>query len=202
MKKIAGRLRKYLKTPKISYKEFKAWLLAVMSRNYFDKVVDSDAGDMFIHILGTMETTSFWLKRKVWSNIVADGEVERLIAEADKKHYEFLWGKEPELITATEQLEHRAEWLADLGRQVETEIKSELKHRIEHLWRTGYTTLWGEDLFEGYEDFLENLQAKQYHVFWSQARRNNQGMTQHVYYITLEPNFRHMSEWKRRKDDD
>lgn len=189
----------YTTTPTMSYKDFKAWLLAVMSRNYFDKVVDSDVSDMFIHILGTMETTPFWLRRRVWANIVADGEVERLIAEADRKHYALLWGKEPELITATEQLEHQAEWLADLGKQTEVEYKANLRRRVERLWRTGYTTIWGEDLFEGYEDYLENLQSKQYHVFWSTARRNGTRTTQDVYYITLKPDFRHMSEWRRKK---
>lgn len=185
-------------TPDMTYSDFKAWMLGLAAMGDLSRLATKEVGDVLIHVLATMETTPWYLKRKVWKRINDDGVLKGYVAAIDNLRLT----KHPELMRASEQIMHRSEWLAKLGKEREERYKANLNEQIENLWRIGIAEVWSEDWFEGVEDYLEHLQALGYHVFWSQGRRRNQGMTQHVYYITLEPNFRHMSEWKRRKGDE
>lgn len=185
-------------TLNMTYSDFKAWMLGLAAMGDLSRLATKEVEDVLIHVLATMETTPWYLKHKVWRRINDDGVLKGYVAAIDNLRLK----QKPELIEASVQIAHRSEWLAKLGKEREEKYKANLEKQIENLWRIGIVEVWSEDWFEDIEDYLEHIQRLGYHVFWSQARRNNQGMTQQVYYITLNPQFRHMSEWKRRKDND
>ena len=184
-------------TSNMTYSDFKAWMLGLAAMGDLSRLATKEVEDVLIRVLATMETTPWYLKRKVWKRINDDSVLKGYVAAIDNLKHE----KKPELMEASVQVAHRSEWLAKLGKEREDSYRANLNEQVENLWRIGIVEVWSEDWFEDIEDYLEHLQNLGYHVFWSQGRRNNQGMLQHVYFITLEPDFRHMSEWKRRKDD-
>ncbi len=64
-------------------------------------------------------------------------------------------------------------------------VKSAMISSINQLWRLGHVTFWEEDWFPGHEVFIEDIKALGYVVVSGSARRNECGLTQDYYRITL-----------------
>ena len=75
-------------------------------------------------------------------------------------------------------------------------VKEATIDRINQLWRLNKVYFWEEDWFPGYEEFLKDIQDSGYHVYVGDPeRRDERGMTQKRFLITLVSLPSYYNEW-------
>lgn len=90
-----------------------------------------------------------------------------------------------ELMSAEKQLANAEQYRDAAKIAFWNTVKHGVINSINHLWRSGHVEFWEEDWFPGYEVFIEDVKALGYVVEKGSARRNECGMTQDYYRITL-----------------
>ena len=89
------------------------------------------------------------------------------------------------LMPAVEQVANAESYRDTAKIRYWSSVKSALINSINQLWRLGHVEFWEEDWFPGHEVFIEDVKALGYMVEKRSARRNECGLTQDYYKITL-----------------
>lgn len=89
------------------------------------------------------------------------------------------------LMSAKKQLANAEKWQDAAKLKYWNSVKFAIIDSINQLWRLKHVEFWEEDWFPGHEIFIEDIKAAGYVVESRSARRNECGLTQDYYKITL-----------------